>query len=82
VLHRWTELTNPGGGSTVPIQHEEELEYGDIVPGVTCPSCGGELVHSSNGAFCDECQAYVPIVGSAVHVEDDTDDDSDWTEEE
>lgn len=67
---------------TEPIQHVEELEYGDVVPGVICPSCGGELVHTSYGAFCDECRSYVPIVGSAVHVvEDDEDDETDWDDE-
>jgi hypothetical protein len=60
----------------------DELEYGDEVPGVTCPECGGELVHTSNGALCDWCRAYVPIVGSVAHVNDDEDDDSDWTDEE
>ena len=59
----------------------EELAYGDVVPGITCPSCGGELVHTSYGAFCDECRSYVPIVGSAVHVDDDTDDETDWDDE-
>ena len=67
----------------LPQQPLEELEYGETVPGVTCPSCGGELVHTSSGALCDECRAYVPIVGSAVHVddEDDSDDESDWDDE-
>lgn len=80
----WVELTNPDGygGSTVPIQHEEELEYGETVPGIVCPSCRGELVHTSVGAFCDECRSYVPIVGSAVHVDEDADDDSDWIDDE
>lgn len=66
----------------MPEQTLEELEYGDTVPGITCPSCGGELVHTSNGAFCDECASYVPIVGSAVHVNDDEDDASDWIDED
>lgn len=65
----------------LPEQAEEELEYGDTVPGVTCPSCGGELVHTSSGALCDECRSYVPIVGSAVHVSDDEDDESEWDDE-
>lgn len=81
----WTE---PDGGSTVPIRHSsdlqnaEQLEYGDIVPGVRCPDCGNELVHTSNGALCDWCSSYVPVVGSAVHVTEDEDDDSDWTDDE
>jgi uncharacterized Zn finger protein (UPF0148 family) len=62
----WTEPTN---------QHVELLEYGDIVPGITCPECGGELVHTSNGAFCDECRLYVPVTGSAVVIGDWTDED-------
>jgi hypothetical protein len=77
----WVEMTNPGGGSTVPVQHVEELEYGDTVPGVVCPSCGGELVHTSYGALCDECRSYVPIVGNAVHVVED-DEDDDWDDDE
>jgi hypothetical protein len=60
---------------------EDELEYGEVVPGITCPSCGGELVHTSVGAFCDECRSYVPIVGSAVIVNDD-DETDDWTDDE
>lgn len=64
------------------LQDEEQLEYGSVVPGVTCPSCGGELVHTSNGAFCEWCSSYVPIVGSAVHVNEDEDDEPDWTDDE
>jgi hypothetical protein len=78
----WTELTNPDGGSTVPIRRVEPIEYGETLPGITCPECGGELVLTSNGAFCDECSALVPVVGNAVHVNDDADDESDWIEEE
>jgi hypothetical protein len=62
-------------------KHVEPMDYGEIVPGVTCPECGGELVHSSNGAFCEDCTSYVPVVGSAVIVKDDESDD-DWTDEE
>lgn len=80
----WTELTNPPGygGCTVPIQHVEPIEYGEVLPGVTCPECGGELVHTSNGAFCDDCMSYVPVVGNAIHVNEDEDDESDWDDEE
>lgn len=59
----------------------DELEYGAIVPGVTCPACGSELVHTSNGAFCEWDTAYVPIVDSAVLVHDD-EDDPDWIDDE
>lgn len=63
------------------MQSVDDLAYGDVVPGVTCPECGGELVHTSNGAFCDWDQSYVPIVGAAVVVEDDDDlDESEWTD--
>jgi hypothetical protein len=48
----------------------ELIEYGTIVPGVTCPACGGELVAASNGAFCEECLSYVPIVGNAVVLDE------------
>lgn len=100
----WTMLTNPDGGSTVPVRHVDaetvrraaerqtrdsfalsdlqqvdQLEYGDVVPGVTCPECGGDLVHTSIGARCDWDQIYVPIVGSAVLVNnEDEPDQTDW----
>lgn len=64
---------------TGPIQHVEESEYGTVVPAVTCPDCGGELLHTSNGAFCDSCESFVPVVGSTVVV---IEDDSDWTDDE
>lgn len=80
----WVELTNPDGygGSTVPIRHVEPIEYGEVLPGIVCPDCGGELLYTSNGAFCDECLALVPVVGNAVHVNEETDDESDWTDED
>lgn len=64
------------------LQQTEQLEYGDSVPGVTCPECGGELVHTSNGAFCEWCMAYVPIVNSAVLVDNDDEDDSEWNDDD
>ncbi len=62
--------------------NHHELEYGDIVPGLTCPSCGSELVYTSNGAFCDWDSSYVPVVGGAVIFLDDEDDESDWTDDD
>lgn len=56
----------------------DELEYGAIVPGVVCPRCGGELVHTSVGAYCDWDSRYVPIIGMAVVIDtewNNTDDD-------
>lgn len=67
---------------TQPLQSVDELAYGDAVPGVTCPQCGGELVSTSNGAFCDWDSSYVPIVNAAVLVEEDEDDESEWTDED
>lgn len=63
-------------------QCEEALEYGAIVPGVTCPQCGGELLHTSNGALCESCTSYVPVVGTAVVLDVEAEDDSDWTDDE
>lgn len=79
----WRDPVNTGSiNPRSAFQDEEQLEYGSIVPGVRCPECGNELVHTSNGAFCEWCTSYVPIVGSAVHVTDDVDDESDWTDDE
>lgn len=63
-------------------QPVDELDYGDVVPGVTCPECGGELVYTSNGAFCDWCESYVPVVGSAVVIDEVENDDDEWTDED
>lgn len=57
----------------------DELEYGETVPGVVCPSCGGELVHTSSGAFCDWCSAYVPIVSAAIVIDDE---DREWIDDD
>lgn len=57
----------------------EYLEYGETVPGVVCPECGGELVHTSVGAYCDWDSRWVPIIGKAIVVDDGTigqDDDN------
>jgi hypothetical protein len=66
----------------IPLQSVDDLAYGDTVPGVTCPECGGELVHTSNGAFCDWDSSFVPVVGSAVVVSDEEDDESEWDDDE
>lgn len=64
----------------VELSHDE-LEYGDIVPGVCCPDCGNELVATSNGALCEWCEGYVPVVGSVVTVHED-DDDEEWNDDD
>lgn len=62
--------------------HLEDLEYGETVPGVTCPECGCELVCTSNGAFCEWDSSYVPLVDNrVVVVEDEQDDESDWDDD-
>ncbi len=55
----------------------DELAYGDEIPNVTCPACGGGLLLTSNGGFCDWDSSYVPVVGSAVVI-----DESDWVDDE
>lgn len=64
------------------LQQTDRLEYGETVPGVTCPECGGELVHTSIGARCEWDQIYVPVSGSIVIVDDVDTDDSEWTDDD
>jgi hypothetical protein len=68
------------GRLTSDLQQTDQLEYGEVVPGVTCPECGGELVHTSIGARCDWDQIYVPIIGTAVLIDEDEPDDSEWND--
>jgi hypothetical protein len=59
----------------------DELDYGEPIPGVLCPACGGELVRTHSGAYCDWCSALVPVVGEVVVIEHDEDQDEDWNDE-
>lgn len=60
----------------------DELDYGEPIPGVSCPECGGELVHTHSGAFCDWCSALVPVIGTVVHLDDEDDEDGDQDDED
>jgi hypothetical protein len=64
------------------VQVTDPLEYGAIVPGITCPECGGELLYTSIGALCEPCSSYVPVVGTAVILDVEAGDDSDWTDDD
>ena len=59
----------------------DELDFGDTIPGVTCPDDGAELVYTSSGGFCDWCEKFVPIVGAVLIVTDEP-DGPDWTDDE
>jgi len=59
----------------------EEFEYGETIPGVSCPACGGGLVHTASGAYCDWCCAYVAVVGELLIVDEDRDDEDEGDDE-
>lgn len=62
----------------------DELDYGERIPGVLCPQCGGELVRTHSGAYCDWCSALVPVIGDVVvfdSADDDEPDDNAWEDD-
>lgn len=60
----------------------DELEWGAEVPGVVCPKCGGQLINTSVGAFCDWDLVYVPILTSAVYADEEDDEHLEWTDDD
>jgi hypothetical protein len=79
-IRRFAEQQTRDSFALSDLQQTDQLEYGETVPGVTCPECGGELVHTSIGARCDWDQIYVPIIGTAVLIDEDEPDDSEWND--
>jgi uncharacterized Zn finger protein (UPF0148 family) len=51
------------------VNHPDETEYGEEIKGLSCPECGGALVHARGNAYCDHCAAYVPVVGAIETME-------------
>lgn len=56
----------------------DELDYGDEIRGVECPTCGGSLVWNKGRAFCDEDGGVEPVPESLTSYGELSREDELW----